>query len=273
VTSQPAVLSAHALTVGFRAHGRRGETRVLQHVDLDVAPGEIVALAGETGCGKTTLARALLGLVRPAAGEIRYEGEPLAHTSRALRRHRERVQLVPQDPTGSLNPRRTVYQAVAEGLRIHRRGAGGDAEPAVAAALERVGLRPAERFFAAYPHELSGGQRQRVVIAGALIVEPRVVVADEPVASLDAPVRGDVLALLLQLRDAAGLSMLITTHDLGLAWHVADRLAVMHRGRIVEIGPVEQMLTAPQHPYTVALVAAAGGTRPADAACDLAKGH
>ncbi len=162
------------------------------------------------------------------------------------------VQLVLQDPSGSLNPRHTVYEAVAEGLRIH--GGVADEQAEVADALSRAGLRPPERFFLRYPHELSGGQRQRVVIAGALVLHPSVLVADEPVASLDASVRGEILSLLLRLRDDLGLSCLVVTHDLGLAWNIADRVAVMYLGRIVETGPVEKILSAPEHPYTQALL-------------------
>lgn len=145
-----------------------------------------------------------------------------------------------------------MYDAVAEGLRIHRYG--GDERAAVAEALSRAGLRPPDRFFLRYPHELSGGQRQRVVIAGALVLEPELIVADEPVASLDASVRGEILALLLRLRAELGLSALVVTHDLGLAWNIADRVAVMYLGRIVETGEVEKVLTAPRHPYTQALL-------------------
>ncbi|HEY9408687.1 MAG TPA: ABC transporter ATP-binding protein, partial [Jiangellaceae bacterium] len=214
--------------------------------------GEIVALVGESGCGKTTLARTLLGLERPTAGQIAYRGVPLGYSSKALKAYRREAQLVLQDPSGSLNPRHTVYEAVAEGLRIH--GDVSDEQERVADALSRAGLRPPERFFLRYPHELSGGQRQRVVIAGALVLDPKVIVADEPVASLDASVRGEILALLLRLRDDLGLSALVVTHDLGLAWNIADRVAVMYLGRIIETGPVEKILTAPEHPYTQALL-------------------
>nr|WP_067072015.1 ABC transporter ATP-binding protein [Carbonactinospora thermoautotrophica] len=244
------ILAARDLRVEFAAKGR--VARAVDGVNLDVHPGEIVALVGESGCGKTTLARTLLGLERPASGEVRYAGRPLAYSGRALKAYRRQVQLVPQDPTGSLNPRHTVYEAVAEGLRIH--GLTDGEEERVAAALARAGLRPPERFFLSYPHELSGGQRQRVVIAGALALEPKVLVADEPVASLDASVRGEILALLLRLRDELGLAALVVTHDLGLAWNVADRVAVMYLGRIVELGPVERILREPEHPYTRALL-------------------
>ena len=151
-----------------------------------------------------------------------------------------------QDPTGALNPRHTVYEAVAEGLRVH--GLVEAEEKRVAEALSLAGLRPPERFFLRYPHELSGGQRQRVVIAGALALEPDIIVADEPVSSLDASVRGEILALLLRLRDELGLSLLVVTHDLGLAWNIADRVAVMYLGRIVEEGPTEEVLLRPEAP-------------------------
>ncbi|MFJ2111029.1 MULTISPECIES: ABC transporter ATP-binding protein [unclassified Streptomyces] len=251
MTTTP-LLSAAGLEVVFP--GRRGAppSRAVDGVDLAIGTGEIVALVGESGCGKTTLARALLGLVPPTAGHVAFAGEPLSYGARALKSYRERVQLVLQDPSGSLNPRHTVYDAVAEGPRIHRRP--GDERAAVAEALSRAGLRPPERFFLRYPHELSGGQRQRVVIAGALVLNPELIVADEPVASLDASVRGEILALLLRLRAELGLSALVVTHDLGLAWNIADRVAVMYLGRIVETGPVEDVLTDPRHPYTRALL-------------------
>ncbi|GIH98753.1 ABC transporter ATP-binding protein [Planobispora takensis] len=243
------LLEARDLHVEFASRGRRA--RAVDGVDLTVGEGEIVALVGESGCGKTTLARTLLGLERPASGTVLYGGAPLAYSARALKAYRREVQLVPQDPTGSLNPRHTVYEAVAEGPRIHGLR---DERERVASALSRAGLRPPERFFPVYPHELSGGQRQRVVIAGALALDPEVLVADEPVASLDASVRGEILALLLRLRAELGLSALVVTHDLGLAWNIADRVAVMYLGRIVESGPVEQVLSAPSHPYTQALL-------------------
>ena len=248
--TQP-VLEARGLEVRFRGRGG-GTAHAVDGVDLAIGPGEIVALAGESGCGKTTLARTLLGLERPAGGQVVFHGEPLKTSRRGLHAYRRRVQLVLQDPTGSLNPRHTVYEAVAEGLRIHR--VRGNEEALVADALSRAGLRPPERYFLRYPHELSGGQRQRVVIAGALVLGPEILVADEPVSSLDASVRGEILALLLKLRDELGLSVLVVTHDLGLAWNIADRLAVMYLGRIVEVGPTEDVLRDPQHPYTRALL-------------------
>jgi oligopeptide/dipeptide ABC transporter ATP-binding protein len=235
--------------------GKEGaDAKAVDGVDLAVYRGEVLALAGESGCGKTTIARTVMGLVRPRTGQILFEGKPLG---RNLQSYRRRVQMVFQDPTGSLNPRQTIYEIVAEGLRIHRIHVGPDGEPEeelVARALSRAGLRPPQRFFMLYPHELSGGQRQRVVIAGALVLEPDLIVADEPVSSLDASVRGEILNLLLKLRDEMQISILIVTHDLGLAWTVADRVAIMYLGRIVETGPAEEVLLRPLHPYTRALL-------------------
>jgi peptide/nickel transport system ATP-binding protein len=249
-TTQPTLLEARDLHVEFASRGRRA--RAVDGVNLAIGEGEIVALVGESGCGKTTLARTLLGLERPTSGEVRYGGAALDYSSKALKAYRRQVQLVLQDPTGSLNPRHTVYEAVAEGPRIHGLQ---DERDVVATALSRAGLRPPDRFFLRYPHELSGGQRQRVVIAGALALNPKVLVADEPVASLDASVRGEILALLLKLREELGLSALVVTHDLGLAWNIADRVAVMYLGRIVESGPVEQALMSvlPESPERVVL--------------------
>ena len=211
-----------------------------------------MALVGESGCGKTTLARAIMGLKTPSAGEVRFRGEPLGYGRRALREHRRRAQMIFQDPTGALNARQTLYEAVAEGIRIQ--GIEGDEEQLVADALSRAGLRPPESFFSRYPYEISGGQRQRVIIAGAMVVGPSLLVADEPVSALDASVRGEILALMLGLVRESGVSVLVVTHDLGLAWNVADRVAVMYLGRIVEDAPAEQLLTAPRHPYTRALL-------------------
>jgi oligopeptide/dipeptide ABC transporter ATP-binding protein len=245
--------------LGIRFQGRKGSAaRAVDGVDLSVRAGEIVALVGESGSGKTTLARALLGLETPSTGDVFIDGRPLDRSARGLRAFRRRVQLVLQDPAGALNPRHTVYDSVAEGIRLHRLQSHdpegrGEAE-LVAAALSSAGLRPPERLFLRYPHELSGGQRQRVLMAGALAVNPQLLVADEPVSSLDASIRGEILALLLNLRDTLGLGVLVVTHDLGLAWNIADRIAVMYLGRVVEAGPTEDVLRDPQHPYTRALL-------------------
>jgi oligopeptide/dipeptide ABC transporter ATP-binding protein len=244
------VLSIEDVHVTFA--GRYGVVRAVDGVSLDVRRGEVVALVGESGCGKTTLLRSLLGLEPIAAGRVSFEGRPVEYAGRPLRRLRRRVQMIFQDPTGALNPRHTVYEAVAEGIRIH--GVAGDEAALVAAALARAGLRPPERFVGRYPHEISGGQRQRVLIAGAIALSPALLLADEPVASLDASIRGEILALLRSLVDETGLSIVAVTHDLGMAWNIADRIAVMYLGRVVELGGAEEVLQAPQHPYTKALL-------------------
>ena len=185
------------------------------------------------------------------------EGEPLELLAAGLRAFRGRVQMVLQDAAGSLNPRQTVYESVAEGIRLHRLARDPERRSEaelVAAALSDAGLRPPERLFLRYPHELSGGQQQRVLIAGALALRPELILADEPVSILDASIRGEILALLLKLRDDLGLGVVVVTHDLGLAWNIADRIAVMYLGRVVECGTTEEVLGDPRHPYTQALL-------------------
>jgi oligopeptide/dipeptide ABC transporter ATP-binding protein len=242
--------------------GRDGPARAVDGVDLVVNEGETVALVGESGCGKTTLARTIMGLLVPDAGEVRFRGEPLRYGRRGLREHRRHAQMIFQDPTGALNARQTLYEAVAEGVRVQR--VKGDEEQIVAEALANAGLRPPESFFTRYPYEISGGQRQRVIIAGAMVLDPDLLVADEPVSALDASVRGEILALMLRIVRQAGVSILVVTHDLGLAWNIADRVAVMYLGRIVEDAPAEQLLTSPQHPYTRALLSVVPEARQTD---------
>ncbi len=251
------LLAAENLHVSFR--DRKGKRiHAVNGVDLEVRRDEIVALVGQSGSGKTTLARTLLGLQKADSGTVRYAGKPVPSSGAGLRAYRREVQLVLQDPTSALNPAHTVYEAVAEGPRIH--GLPNERD-VVLQALESAELRPPGKYLDRLPHELSGGQRQRVVIAGALALEPSLLLADEPVASLDASVRGEILALLLRLRRRLGLSALVITHDLGLAWNIADRVAVMYRGELVETGTVEQVLLEPRHEYTKSLLAALpGGT-------------
>ena len=251
------MLEARGLHVDFST--RKGSrARALDGVDLTVRRGEILAVVGESGSGKTTLVRALIGLQRPSAGEVLVGGEPLDYGSRGLRRLRSRVQMILQDAAGALNPRQTVYESVAEGIRLHKLAdtdREGRSEAAlVAAALAEAGLRPPERLFLRYPHELSGGQKQRVLIAGAMALRPELILADEPVSSLDASIRGEVLALLLALRRDLGMGVVVVTHDLGLAWNIADRIAVMYLGRVIECGTTEEVLNTPRHPYTRALL-------------------
>ncbi|HXA58331.1 MAG TPA: ABC transporter ATP-binding protein [Streptosporangiaceae bacterium] len=245
-------LEVRDLKITYPARRGRGRARAVDGVNLRVEQGEIVALIGESGCGKSTLARALVGLVKPTSGQVLYQGSPLNYSAKALKKYRRHTQLVLQDPGGALNPRQNVFDAVAEGPRLH--GFTDRLNETVRTSLTRAGLRPPEEFTARFPHEMSGGQQQRVVIAGALALDPSVIVADEPVASLDASVRGEILKLILSLRDDLGLSALVVSHDLGLAWNIADRVAVMYLGRIVEMGTVEEVLLRPRHPYTRALL-------------------
>ncbi len=251
------LLEARGVMVEFVTRSGHA-ARALDDVDLSVARGEVLAIVGESGSGKTTLARTLMGLERPTRGDVLFEGRPLDYSVSALKRYRRRVQMVLQDAAGSLNPRQTVYESVAEGIRLHRLarqdGQGRSETQLVAAAMAEAGLRPPERLFLRYPHELSGGQKQRVLIAGALALRPELVLADEPVSSLDASIRGEILALLLKLRQELGMGVVVVTHDLGLAWNIADRIAVMYLGRVVECGTTEEVLTEPRHPYTQALL-------------------
>ncbi len=228
----------------------RSSMHAVDDVTLDIFPHEIIVLVGQSGSGKSTLARTILGLQRPTRGTIGYEGGqfPVGGELKALHK---RVQYVLQDPSASLNPKQSVYELVAEGPRIFREG---NEDQSVRRALETAGLSPAQDYLDVLPQELSGGQRQRVVIAGALALSPSYLIADEPVASLDASARADILALFLRFKHEFGMGSFIITHDLGLAWNIADRVIVMHQGRIIEDGPAQRVLLHPQDDYTKKLL-------------------
>lgn len=228
-------------------------------VDLEIAPGEVLALVGESGCGKSTLALTLMGLEEPTTGSIKITGQEITELQgKGLRTMRRHIQMIFQDPYESLNPLMTIGDIVAEPLKVHGLSKDkNERQERVFRALEDAGLKPANIFAHRLPQELSGGQRQRVVIAAALVLEPDVLLADEPVSMLDVSIRAEILNLLLELRQRRGISILLITHDLGSVGYVADRVAVMYLGRIVEIGPTLDILRKPQHPYTIALLSVA----------------
>ena len=252
-----ALLECRALVKHFSAGGglfarQRATVHAVNGVDLALAEGETLALIGESGCGKTTLGRVLGGLYPPTSGAVLFRGAPL---ERARARARRAIQMVFQDPFAALDPRMTAGAIVEEPLRIHRAGGRRERRGKVAALMNAVGL--SEALLDRYPHEFSGGQRQRIGIARALALEPDAIIADEPVSALDVSIQSQILNLLRDLQDARGLAYLFVTHDLAVVDFIADRVAVMYLGRIVELAPRAALFAAPRHPYTRALRAAA----------------
>jgi peptide/nickel transport system ATP-binding protein/oligopeptide transport system ATP-binding protein len=237
-------------------YAARGATiRALDGVSFTLQRGEVLGVVGESGCGKSTLGRALLRLVEPTAGAIRFEGEDITHIDRkAMTRRRRDMQVVFQDPFGSLNPRHRVGEIVGEPLLVHAIGDKTTREARVLELLDLVGL-PRDSV-ARYPHEFSGGQRQRIAIARALALDPKLLVADEPVSALDVSIQSQIVNLLAEMRERLGLAMIFISHDLSVIRHVSDRIAVMYLGRIVEIGAAADIFERPQHPYTQALLSA-----------------
>ena len=256
----PPLLEVQDLVVRFPVGGGllrrgRGQVHALSGVSLSVEPGEVVAVVGESGCGKTTLARSILGLVRPTEGAIRFRGEPIgAGDEAAAHRYRRHVQMVFQDPFDSLNPRKTVLQTLALPLSVHDIVPRAEIRREAARLLNLVGLSPGEAFLDRYPHQFSGGQRQRICIARAIAVRPQLIVADEAVSALDISIRAQILSLLRRLRDELGLAYLFITHDLGVVRSLCDRVVVMYLGQIVEEGPTEAIFARPRHPYTTGLI-------------------
>ncbi|HEX6903980.1 MAG TPA: oligopeptide/dipeptide ABC transporter ATP-binding protein [Thermoanaerobaculia bacterium] len=250
-------MSALLTVEGLRKEypSRHGPVQAVAGVDLHLERRECLALIGESGCGKTTLGRCVARLIEPTAGRVTFDGEDLLGLSGGeLRRRRKRFQMVFQDPYGSLDPRQRVGSIVAEPLEVHSRLDRAGRAARVGELLRDVGLAP--ELAGRFPHELSGGQRQRVGIARALAPEPDLLVADEPVSSLDVSVRGQILGLLAGLRERLGLSLLLISHDMAAVERLADRIAVMYLGRIVELARREELLRRPLHPYTVSLLSA-----------------
>jgi peptide/nickel transport system ATP-binding protein len=255
-----APLEVRGLTKHFPADNgliRRGRVHAVDDVTFALRPGTITALVGESGSGKSTVARLIARLYKPTAGHVLFEGADTAEDSRRrdVLRYRSNVQMIFQDPFGSLNPVKTIRHHIARPLKIHKRASRDTIEARVHELLETVGLVPADKYAAKYPHELSGGQRQRVAIARALAVEPTVLIADEPTSMLDVSIRIGILNLMLDLKERERLAFLYVTHDLASARYVADTVLVMYAGQIVEEGPSEQVLQEPLHPYTQLLLA------------------
>lgn len=257
------LIEIRGLEVTFKARNRKmrgvnktGLLRAIDKVDLDIRKGETLAIVGESGCGKTTLGKTVLNIVKPTNGSITFEGKDFAQFSKSEMLHaRSRMQLIFQDPYESLNPRQNIRQILMEPLLIHRKDLGEEErEDLLMHSLESVGLHTIENVLEHYPHHLSGGQRQRLSIAAAMILKPVFVVADEPVSMLDVSVRAGILKLMFDLKESESQTYMFITHDLSLAWMIADRIAVFHLGKLMEIGPAGEVVHNCRHPYTKALV-------------------
>jgi oligopeptide/dipeptide ABC transporter ATP-binding protein len=270
VAERETVLTARGLSVTFPSPA--GRIHAVDGVDLDLHAGETLALVGESGCGKSTLARALIGLVRPTAGKIRLGSREILAADRAsLRPLRREIQLVFQDPQASLNPRLTVLSTLSEPLLLHGHADRKSVDAKVCELLEQVGLDPALRT--RFPHEFSGGQQQRISIARSLAVHPKILLCDEVTSALDVSVQAQILELLRSLQKRFGLSYLFITHDLGVVRSIAQRVAVMYVGQIVELADTETLFESPSHPYTESLLASVPSVRRERAMQSVLKGE
>ncbi|HVU15636.1 MAG TPA: oligopeptide/dipeptide ABC transporter ATP-binding protein [Candidatus Didemnitutus sp.] len=243
----------YPVETGFLVRRTTGVVKAVDGVTLSIAPGEVVGLVGESGCGKSTLARAIMQLAPVTGGSIRFAGAERTSAGAAGNAHRS-LQMIFQDPFASLNPRFTIFDTLAEPLRVHGLVPPDQVDERVAALMAKVGLAP--RLLRKYPHEFSGGQRQRIAIARALALEPRLIVADEPVSALDVSIQAQILNLLAGLVREMQLALLFIAHDLSVVRHISHRVAVMYLGRIVELGAAADVIDRPRHPYTKALISA-----------------
>ncbi len=256
----PALVEARGVKMYFKPSGimaGSAPVRAVDGVSLTIDRGETLALVGESGSGKSTLGRVLLRLYQPTSGRVFFDGVDITRMpERKLRPLRRRMQLIPQDPYAAFNPRIRIGESVKEVLEVHGVARGEEAARRVVELFERIGLVPGREFYNRYPYQLSGGQLQRAAIARAMIIEPDFVVADEPTSSLDVSIRASIIELLEEFRRRIGQSLLFITHDLAVAKLIADRVAVMYLGKLVELGPTEAIMENPLHPYTKALIEA-----------------